>query len=166
MLGGSWSSTMKGRSIDVLSSTSTTVVVSGNYSTNPVYLGNKYTFKYRFSTFYVREQKGSGSSSTINTGRLQLKKLKLVYGDTGFFTVTLYPRARTASIHKFTGQIIGSSNFTLGQPILESGDFQVPVQCRNLDIEMEITSDSYLPCNFLSAEWEGLFTILSSRISL
>jgi len=166
VLGGSWSSTMKGRSIDVLSSTSTTVIVSDNYSTSPVYLGNKYTFKYRFSTFYVREQKGSGSSSTINTGRLQLKKLKLVYGDTGFFTVTLYPRARTASIHKFTGQILGSSNFTLGQPILESGDFQVPVQCRNLDIEMEITSDSYLPCNFLSAEWEGLFTILSSRISI
>jgi hypothetical protein len=166
ILGGSWSSSLKGRLIDVASSTSTTVVVNGNYSANPCYVGNKYTFKYRFSTFYVREQKGSGSTSTINTGRLQLKKLKLVYGDTGYFTVTLYPRARTASVHKFTGQILGSSNFILGQPVLESGDFQVPVQCRNLDIEMEITSDSYLPCNFLSAEWEGLFTILSSRIAL
>jgi len=166
ILGGSWSSSLKGRLIDVASSTSTTVVVSGDYSANPCYVGNKYTFKYRFSTFYVREQKGSGSTSTINTGRLQLKKLKLVYGDTGYFTVTLYPRARTASVHKFTGQILGSSNFILGQPVLESGDFQVPVQCRNLDIEMEITSDSYLPCNFLSAEWEGLFTILSSRIAL
>jgi len=166
ILGGSWSSSLKGRLIDVASSTSTTVVVSGDYSANPCYVGNKYTFKYRFSTFYVREQKGSGSTSTINTGRLQLKKLKLVYGDTGYFTVTLYPRARTASVHKFTGQILGSSNFILGQPVLESGDFQVPVQCRNLDVEMEITSDSYLPCNFLSAEWEGLFTILSSRIAL
>lgn len=166
ILGGSWSSSLKGRLIDVASSTSTTVVVNGDYSANPCYVGNKYTFKYRFSTFYVREQKGSGSTSTINTGRLQLKKLKLVYGDTGYFTVTLYPRARTASVHKFTGQILGSSNFILGQPVLESGDFQVPVQCRNLDIEMEITSDSYLPCNFLSAEWEGLFTILSSRIAL
>lgn len=166
ILGGSWSSSLKGRLIDVVSSTSTTVVVGGNYSANPCYVGNKYTFKYRFSTFYVREQKGSGSTSTINTGRLQLKKLKLVYGDTGYFTVSLYPRARTTSVHKFTGQILGSSNFILGQPVLESGDFQVPIQCRNLDMEIEITSDSYLPCNFLSAEWEGLFTILSSRIAL
>jgi len=69
-------------------------------------------------------------------------------------------------VHKFTGQILGSSNFILGQPVLESGDFQVPIQCRNTDMEIEITSDSYLPCNLLSAEWEGLFTILSSRIAL
>lgn len=165
VLSGSWSSSLKGRLIDLVSSTSTTAVVTGNYSAHPAFVGLKYTFKYRFSTFFVREQKGSGTSSTINSGRLQLKKLKLVYGDTGYFTVTLFPRARTSSIHKFTGQILGSSNFVLGQPTLESGTFQLPVQCRNSDIEMEITSDSYLPANFLSAEWEGLFSILSSRIA-
>lgn len=165
VLSGSWSADLKGRLIDLVSSTSTTAVVTGNYSTHPAFVGLKYTFKYRFSTFFVREQKGSGTSSTINSGRLQLKKLKLVYGDTGYFTVTLFPRARTSSIHKFTGQILGSSNFILGQPTLESGTFQLPVQCRNSDIEMEITSDSYLPANFLSAEWEGLFSILSSRIA-
>jgi len=165
VLSGSWSASLKGRLIDLVSSTSTTAVVTGNYSAHPAFVGLKYTFKYRFSTFFVREQKGSGTSSTINSGRLQLKKLKLVYGDTGYFTVTLFPRARTSSIHKFTGQILGSSNFVLGQPTLESGTFQLPVQCRNSDIEMEITSDSYLPANFLSAEWEGLFSILSSRIA-
>jgi len=165
VLSGSWSASLKGRLIDLVSSTSTTAVVTGDYSAHPAFVGLKYVFKYRFSTFFVREQKGSGTSSTINSGRLQLKKLKLVYGDTGYFTVTLFPRARTSSIHKFTGQILGSSNFILGQPTLESGTFQLPVQCRNLDIEMEITSDSYLPANFLSAEWEGLFSILSSRIA-
>mgnify|MGYP001181563331 CR=1 FL=1 len=34
-------------------------------------------FKYEFSKFYTREQKATGTSTTINTGRLQLKKLGL-----------------------------------------------------------------------------------------
>jgi hypothetical protein len=166
VLGGDWSSTQRGRSVDINSSTSTTVVVVGNYSSNPVYIGNKYNFKYRFSTFYVREQRGSGTTSTINTGRLQLKKLKLVYGDTGYFNVTLFPTARNTSVYQFTGQILGSSNFILGKPTLESGSFSCPIQCRNIDIDIEINSNSYLPCNFLSAEWEGLFTILSQRVAV
>jgi hypothetical protein len=127
-------------------------------------VGRKYTFKYQFPTFYVREQKSSGNASTINTGRLQLKKMSIVFGDTGFFTVNLTPLARTTSVYKFTGQVLGSSTFTIGQPNLESGTFKFPIQCKNTDAVIFISTDSYLPCNFLSAEWEGVFSVLSQRI--
>jgi len=166
ILGGSWNTQMRGRNITVLNSTSTTLTATGNYSTAAAYVGLNYKFKFKFSTIYMREQKATGNTSTISTGRLQLKKLNLIYADTGFFKVILTPRARTASIYPFTGQILGSAAFILGQPILESGEFKVPVQCRNTDIEIEIESESYLPCNFLSTEWQGLYSTISGRLSV
>ena len=164
VLGGSWSSTQKGRNLPISSTTNTTVVVDGDYSANPVIVGRKYTFKYQFPTFFVREQKATGNASTVNTGRLQLKKMSIIFGDTGFFEVNLTPLARSTSVYKFTGQVLGSSSFTIGQPNLESGTFKFPIQCKNTDTVIFISSDSYLPCNFLSAEWEGVFSVLSQRI--
>jgi len=164
VLGGSWSSTQKGRNLPISSTTNTTVVVDGDYSANSVIVGRKYTFKYQFPTFFVREQKATGNSSTVNTGRLQLKKMSIIFGDTGFFEVNLTPLARSTSVYKFTGQVLGSSSFTIGQPNLESGTFKFPIQCKNTDTVIFISSDSYLPCNFLSAEWEGVFSVLSQRI--
>ena len=48
--------------------------------------------------------------------------------------------------------------------LLESGTFKIPVQCKNEDAVIFISSDSYIPCNFLSAEWEGIFSVLSTRV--
>jgi hypothetical protein len=164
VLGGSWSSIQRGRNIAIASSTNTTLVVNGDYSANPVIVGRKYTFKYQFPTFFVREQKSSGNTSTVNTGRLQLKNMSLTFGDTGYFEVNLTPLARSTSIYKFTGQTLGSSTLTIGQPNLESGTFKFPIQCKNTDTVIFVASDSYLPCNLLSAEWEGVFSVLSQRI--
>ena len=47
---------------------------------------------------------------------------------------------------------------------LESGDFAIPIQCRNQDVTIDVQNNSYLPCNFLSAEWTGIFAILSARM--
>ena len=164
VLGGAWSSTQKGRNLVLSSTTNTTLVADGDYSANPAIVGRKYTFKYTFPTFYVREQKASGSATTINAGRLQIKKMALIFGDTGFFEVSVTPLARTTSVYKFTGNVLGSSTFSLGTPNLESGTFKIPVQCKNEDAVIFISSDSYIPCNFLSAEWEGVFSVLAQRI--
>ena len=116
------------------------------------------------SKFYTREQNATGTSTTINTGRLQLKHIGLIVGDTGYFEVTVAPKARTSGVYKFTGQILGSSSFVLGTPSLDSGDLKVPIQCRNRDVTIDIQNNTYLPCNFLSAEWTGIFSILSARM--
>jgi hypothetical protein len=164
VLGGAWSSTQKGRNLVLSSTTNTTLVADGDYSANPAIVGRKYTFKYTFPTFYVREQKASGNATTINAGRLQIKKMALVFGDTGFFEVSVTPLARSTSVYKFTGNVLGSSTFSLGTPNLESGTFKIPVQCKNEDAVIFISSDSYIPCNFLSAEWEGVFSVLAQRV--
>ena len=160
---GSWQVTKKGRNLTVAQPTSTTITSIGDHSAYPCFVGRKYNFKYQFSTFYARETKSTGAGSTISAGRLQLKKVALIYGDSGYFEVTVAPKARTAGVYKFTGQILGSSSFTLGTPYPDSGDFKVPIQCRNQDVTITVENNSYLPCNFLSAEWTGIFSILSTR---
>ena len=90
--------------------------------------------------------------------------MALIFGDTGFFEVSVTPLARTTSVYKFTGNVLGSSTFSLGTPNLESGTFKIPVQCKNEDAVIFNSSDSYIQCNFLSAEWEGVFSVLAQRI--
>ena len=161
---GSWDVNKRGRNLTITQASSTSITALGDHSAYPCFIGRKYNFKYEFSKFYTREQKATGTSTTINSGRLQLKKLGLIYGDSGYFEVTIAPRARTAGVYKFTGQILGSGTFTLGTPNLESGDFSIPIQCRNQDVTIDVQNNSYLPCNFLSAEWTGIFAILSARM--
>ena len=161
---GSWDVNKRGRNLTVTQASSTSITALGDHSAYPCFIGRKYNFKYEFSKFYTREQKATGTSTTINSGRLQLKKLALIYGDSGYFEVTIAPKARTAGVYKFTGQILGSGTFTLGTPNLESGDFAIPIQCRNQDVTIDVQNNSYLPCNFLSAEWTGIFAILSARM--
>ena len=161
---GSWDVNKRGRNLTITQASSTSITALGDHSAYPCFIGRKYNFKYEFSKFYTREQKATGTSTTINSGRLQLKKLALIYGDSGYFEVTIAPKARTAGVYKFTGQILGSGTFTLGTPNLESGDFAIPIQCRNQDVTIDVQNNSYLPCNFLSAEWTGIFAILSARM--
>ena len=164
VLGGNWSTNFRGRSLQVNQASNTTLTATGDYSSNPAFVGRNFNFKYEFSKFYVREAKTATSKASVNLGRLQIKKMALVFGDTGFFEIDITPLARTTGTHKFTGQILGSSGFILGVPNMESGTFKLPIQCKNTDVTIVIKSDSHLPCNFLSAEWNGIYSILSQRL--
>ena len=165
VLNGSWGTNFRGRNLEVTQASNTTLTAQGDYSANPAFVGRNYNFKYEFSKFFVRELKTATSKSTVNTGRLQIKKVNLVYGDSGFFEIDVTPLARSTGTYKFTGQILGSSGFVLGIPNMQSGTFKLPVQCKNEDVTITLRSDSFLPCNFLSAEWTGIYSILSQRLT-
>jgi hypothetical protein len=47
---------------------------------------------------------------------------------------------------------------------VERGKFRFPLMSKNDQIEIEIVNDSFLPCHFLSAEWEGFFILRSKRL--
>ena len=165
VLNGSWGTNFRGRNLEVTQASNTTLTAQGDYSANPAFVGRNYNFKYEFSKFFVRELKTATSKSTVNTGRLQIKKVNLVYGDSGFFEIDVTPLARSTGTYKFTGQILGSAGFVLGVPNMQSGTFKLPVQCKNEDVTITLRSDSFLPCNFLSAEWTGIYSILSQRLT-
>ena len=124
-----------------------------------VYAGVPYTFRYRFS-----EQVLKNNNEPMTTGRLQLRNWNVVYSDTGFFQTEVTPTARPTKTAKFTGRLVGASANVLGQVAIENGTFRFGVNSNAQEVNIELVSDSHLPCSFQSAEWEGFFVLRSRRL--
>lgn len=157
---GSWP-TRKGVDITTTRPTNTTVAATGDYSTHPVILGIPYTMTYEFSEQHVREKDGKQS---VQSGRLQLRTMRLNYEDTGFFRITVTPEARQTYEYEFAGVVLNQASSTIEDVILSDGTFRFPVQSKNDRVAIKIVSDSYLPVAVQNAEWEGFYNIRSQRI--
>ena len=123
-----------------------------------VFAGIPYRFRYRFSEIVMKKE-----NEPITIGRLQIRNLAVVYFDTGYFEAHVSPKNRATSVVTFTGRVLGSVNNTLGSVPLETGTFRVPVLAKNDQVVIELISDSFLPCAFQSAEWEGYYVLRSGR---
>tara|TARA_R100000458_G_scaffold19818_1_gene17546 strand:- start:1394 stop:3451 length:2058 start_codon:yes stop_codon:yes gene_type:complete len=157
---GSWSN-RKGVDITTTRPTTSTIAATGDYSAASVIVGVPYTMTYQFSTQHVREKEGTQS---VQSGRLQLRTMRVNYEDTGFFKVQVTPEARTTNEYEFTGVVLNQASSTIEDVILSDGTFRFPVQSKNDRVNISVTSDSYLPCAFQNAEWEGFYHIRSRRI--
>ena len=124
-------------------------------------LGVEYTMNYQFSTQFVRENNGQQS---IQSGRLQLRTMRINFEDTGFFKVEVTPEGRATNTYEFTGVVLNKPDSTIGDVPLDDGTFRFPIQSKNDRVSINIKSDSYLPCAFQNAEWEGFYTLRSNRI--
>lgn len=140
------------------------VQVRGDHRNTPVYIGTKYEMRYQFSKQVLKEEATGGGQAIVGEGRLQLRFWSVVYSETGFFTAEVTPQARDTNLYKFTGRVVGSSNSKIGEVSLESGTFKFPVMSKNDRVIVELVNDTFLPCRFLSGEWEGLYTIRSKRL--
>lgn len=127
------------------------------------WVGRKYGFRYRFSTQIMREEARGGGLQPVREGRLQLRRMTLAYGLSGHFKATVTPLARDPYTYTFSGRIVGSASNPLGSIALNQGTFHFPIASKNDQVTIELTNDTHLPSTFLSAEWEGFFTIRSRR---
>lgn len=135
------------------------VAVKGDYRNQPVFFGNVYLFRYRFSNVTLRNPQ-SGGSVAVTQGRLQLRTMKVHYHDTGFFQVHVTPKARDKQITTFTGRTASVDTKT-GDVPLKSGSLRFLVGSKNDQVEIELRNESILPSWFSAAEWEGFY---ASRI--
>lgn len=135
-----------------------TISISGEYT--KLILGNTFLSDWIMGTIYLRQQSSNGSMRA-KEGTLMLKDINLSYTNTGYFKVKVIPKYNTQIISEFefTGKITGMESATLEQIPVSDGSFLVPVVSKNEDIEIEITSNSYLPYCFLSLEWLGDFIV-------
>ena len=90
--------------------------------------------------------------------------MTVLYNDTGFFKAVTTPTARTPSTATFTGRVVGSTGLIIGAVALETGKFKFPILSKSDEVKIELQSDSYLPCAFQSAEWEGFFVLRSRKM--
>lgn len=137
------------------------VTASGDYSGSSFHIGVPYTFTYGFSPQYVRERDGTQS---IQSGRLQMRTMRVNYEDTGFFKIEVTPDHRQTYAYEYSGVTLNQAGSIIGEVVLNDGTFRFPLQSKNDRVKIEIKSDSFLPCAFQSAEWEGFYNIRSKRI--
>lgn len=154
-------STQKGADIVTTKDGDDVVKADGNYSTLPIIFGVPYDMTYEFSQQYVRENQGTQS---IQSGRLQLRTMRVNFEDTGYFKIEVTPTARTPYEYEYTGVVLNQIGSTIGDVILEDGTYRFPIQSKNDRVSIKLKSDSYLPCAFQNAEWEGFYNIRSQRI--
>ena len=144
------------------------------HSSNVVYAGIPYTFEYEFSRFIHKE-----NELPIQTAKLQVRNINLLYNNTGFFNVkvnvtpgtikipdgsggTTEVTPRTNYSKNFSGMLTNTSAF--GEYKLLSGTFKSSVMTNSSNCNIILENDQYLPCAFQSAEWEGFLHKRSTRV--
>lgn len=153
-----------GVELDVVSRSGVSLVVSGDHTATPAYLGVPYTATAVLSPFYVRQQKGDRGIVPVADGRLQLRYLTFLLATTAYFTVEVTPEGRDTFSYVYNGRVLGDNQSVLGAVGAVDGRFRVPIMSKGDTVRVEITNDSYLPMSLLALEWEGLFIIRSRRI--
>jgi hypothetical protein len=152
----------------VVSTGSNTVVVSGDKSAEPVYIGEKYETRVQLSTITIKEEAPGGGRAVVGDSRVQLRFITLVYDNTGYFKVKVTHRWNkenpSAYQYDFTGRILGTGQALIGSPALEDGKSKFPVLALNADATIEIINDTFLPMHILSADVEAFFVVRNQRL--
>lgn len=126
--------------------------------------GRKITSRYVFSQLMVKEEAPGGGQVTVSEGRVNVRRMSLSHGASGYFKIIVTPSGRDPYTYVFTGRKVGSGASLLGDVALQSGAFRFPVMSRNTEVTIELTSEEFLPYAMLSADWEGLYVIRSRRL--
>lgn len=143
--------------LTVSSYTGTTITLPGDTRTYPIWFGNTYERRYRFSQFFVRQPNGAGGTISLTGGRLQVKHLVLAYNDTAYFTVEVTPEGRAKRTYTFTGRALGDPTDLLGIVPISAGSKSIPILSRSDRVTIEIVNDSWMPSAFVNALWKGSY---------
>ena len=149
------------------------IIADGDWSGSPIYFGESYNFRYRFTRFKLYKEIGGGKAAA-NVERTQVRSAKLRYHESFFFEVHVFPEGRDTGIYKFDGAIVGSRNSTLGSALPSGWDtdrerfyegvFNIPIMSRGERCMVEIHNDSPHPCKFSTCEWVALVTGKASAL--
>lgn len=162
-----WNTTGSGGVLLATITSGTTVVARGNWSAQPIYFGESYNFRYRFTRFKLYKEIGGGKAAA-NIERTQVRHASLRYHETGFFRIHVIPEGRDTGIYTFDATILGSRASTLGSinPTgwdsdnnrFYEGVFSIPIMSRGERCMVEIHNDTPHPCKFSTCEWVALLT--------
>ena len=123
-----------------------------------VYAGINFEFEYEFSEIMVRQ----GEDETpMTNGRLQVRTMTVLYSNTGYFTMVIAPSDRDSDTYVFNGRLVSDSGHKLNNTPLDTGSYRFPVLSKSTEVSVKLKNDTFLPCIFQSAEWEGMWNLRS-----
>ena len=138
--------------------TPTTLTATGDHSANSCFIGKEYRFLYEFTEPTIKTEI-AGRVSSLSGGVLKIRKFNVDYFNTGFFKFQVTSPGRDAFSHVHTGRILGAPLNKIGTIPFETGSFKRLILADSRDLKLEIISDSYLPCAFTGADWEGNYIV-------
>lgn len=142
---------------DVTKVNDNTVTVDGDITSQNLTVGLSYEWKYEFSTFFFKQQKGSGDVVVLD-GRVQLRYVTVEYHNSAYFQTHVLLPGRDEFVTTFNGRVAGDFQNVLGTQSFASGKYRIPVMGRNDEVRCWLTNDSPYPHAFGSAEWQGIIS--------
>ena len=145
----------------------TSITASGNWVNAPIFFGEQYEFRYRFTKFKLYKEIGGGKAAA-NVERTQVRHAKLRYHETAYFDIEVTAERRNTSVYKFDGTVLGSRISLIGSALpngydsdedrYKEGVFNIPIMSRGERCIVEIKNDTPHPCKFSTCEWTALIT--------
>jgi len=139
------------------------VVVTGDRTVTPVWIGEDYTMTFEMSDPVLKTGTDSGGRAILATGRLQVLRGFVVYSRSKYFTVEVTPRFRDTYTYTFTGRPLGTGLAIIGSDALEDGTFRFPIMSKADNVTVTLKNDSPFPSALLSVDWESQYTAQSQR---
>lgn len=153
-----------GQKLPVESISGTTIRLVGDTRNLKVYAGIPYTFRYRFSPFFIRVDSGNGSSLVATEGRTQVLRVRLTYAKSVYFSVAVSHETKPTLVYKVNDHQLDDGLFSTTDVNPEDGDFSFPVKAENNKCWIDVMNDQAVPCSLISAEWVGLWYPKSRRM--
>lgn len=134
------------------------IKTSENLNSGIICLGYRYSAEYTFSelTFVP-----SGQRTALTQGRLQIRKLWVIFTSGSHFVIEVTPLYRETYKNHYQC-VLGSGEAVIGQLYKADGKFDAPVMSKNNQVQIKLTTDSILPLCLVSAGWEGYYVCRSS----
>jgi len=123
-----------------------------------VYAGINFNFQYEFSEIMVRQ---GADETPMTNGRLQVRTMTVLYSNTGYFTMVIAPSDRDSDTYVFNGRLVSDSGHKLNNTPLDTGSYRFPILSKSTEVSVKLENDTFLPCIFQSAEWEGMWNLRS-----
>lgn len=117
------------------------------------FIGYPYTQKAQLTQLYLRDS----NNQSIQTGRLQLRRLTLNFDETTAFDVEIAQEARETRTVNYEGRVLGSITQQIGVIPVDNGSLKVPLLGRSKGMEITIINDTPFDCRIQSGEWEGMY---------
>jgi hypothetical protein len=145
-----------GAGIGIVSSTSTTITVSGDRSATNMFIGETITSLVTLSTPFVRSQSGRGLTPVIN-GEMAVLGLQVAFSETGAVEAAIDNRYNADLVVTLAG---GHSDET---PQVEDFSSDVGIFSSADEVAVTLQTSDPLPCKIQSAQWTVEFEPASRR---
>lgn len=138
--------------------TDNSITVEGDWTKEDVIIGVPYQFSVTLSPIYLRSINAStGVTKAVTNGRLQLRDVRVDFGDTGAFYVYVSTRDKTRHYTYTQTQKLLHNYELANTEQYVTGTLKCPVNSINTGCKIWIESYMPLPVNLLGLEWYGKF---------